>query len=68
MPASNPFQGEVYHTCTDVDSEVLWCATKVDGDGVAVDHFWGEGDMVTCTSDGAYSSVPNSCGFFDLCL
>ena len=47
------FQGEVYHTCTDVDSEVLWCATKVDGDGVAVDHFWGECDMATCTSDGA---------------
>ena len=45
-------QHETYRTCTDVDSGVQWCATKVGEDGVMVDHFWGECDMATCTTDG----------------
>jgi len=35
------YKGNEYEECTDVDSQVLWCATQTDTKGNYVDKMWG---------------------------
>ena len=46
-----------YNTCTRVDRDVEWCATKVNEDGIMLENFWGECDRANCTNRGKVNAA-----------